>query len=845
MRFSCDISRSGSRNFRTVALSLSSLFLLQHPSFGIQDSSQFTSRLEAENPRPTRQLVSPTDPEQQPKSFIEADNASYHIHWDGKSGSLTTRSIDNQTETVDDLILLQNDPGPTGFSKRLAWFVSRNRSKFTILWCYLDDAGSEFACWLYRYPENRLTPLKFKGAYAYSQNDRATQSESSVAFEESNPPEYSGTEFKFQNWNRKSGKIETLDLTPAQPNASSAKISKALVSKKIENLSVFPLHKVDVGAKNGWKDDGWAELHAIAFDDHKDPFYLILYTNTSQGYAIDLKNGVSYSTDFGDKVQFIKPAYPLLPEKQSVEELQKVMKTEMLELTFEAKNSYANPYKEAQATLTLKSPDGKTILAPAFWDGGNVWKVRFAPVKVGTWSFQSHSKDPGLDGKIGRFECVENASGKKNFVSVAPSYLDPRHFISAKTEPYFPIAIQGSLTEGLAVSSKGAKNSAGLKEFKEKIDRLSSMGVNRISGGFLLNESSPNRCDLTDDALSILNTDRFQELDRRVEYCNEKGITPDFGLGALGDRSFKEFGAESVFRFWGYVVSRYSAYDVFWNLFERDELPLSLQTRKQLNELAELTRLYDSHHHPISTITPGAHGVVLDEKGNEEQGAVPNFAPWQSYIAFRGGDLSALSAFQKEGKPVVVFEPLSAEGGDPEVGRRRMWRTRMSGAYWVGGDLTSLESAKRMAQFFAETRFARLSPHPEMLGGDFESATDRKRRRRAEAEILKAKAVKSGVSNSSGDDSSKSVTPVEEGVPEIKKQTSLYILADPGREYVVYFEHGGSVLLDLLEATGRIKVSWFNPKTGVSSPVNQIYGGKFLDFVAPDENDWVLHLNRR
>ncbi len=33
---------------------------------------------------------------------------------------------------------------------------------------------------------------------------------------------------------------------------------------------------------------------------------------------------------------------------------------------------------------------------------------------------------------------------------------------------------------------------------------------------------------------------------------------------------------------------------------------------------------------------------------------------------------------------------------------------------------------------------------------------------------------------------------------------SALVLADPSREYVLYFKHGGFVTVDLLEATGRI-----------------------------------------
>jgi hypothetical protein len=42
-----------------------------------------------------------------------------------------------------------------------------------------------------------------------------------------------------------------------------------------------------------------------------------------------------------------------------------------------------------------------------FWDGGQAWKVRFAPPFTGTWTYTSISKDAGLSNVKGKLEVID------------------------------------------------------------------------------------------------------------------------------------------------------------------------------------------------------------------------------------------------------------------------------------------------------------------------------------------------------------------------------------------------------------------------------------------------------
>ena len=70
-----------------------------------------------------------------------------------------------------------------------------------------------------------------------------------------------------------------------------------------------------------------------------------------------------------------------------------------IELTA-ATTAWANPYLDVDAWATFRHEDGTAIMRPAFWDGGNTWRVRFAPTKPGTWHYETASapRDAGLAG---------------------------------------------------------------------------------------------------------------------------------------------------------------------------------------------------------------------------------------------------------------------------------------------------------------------------------------------------------------------------------------------------------------------------------------------------------------
>jgi Protein of unknown function (DUF4038)/Domain of unknown function (DUF5060) len=77
-----------------------------------------------------------------------------------------------------------------------------------------------------------------------------------------------------------------------------------------------------------------------------------------------------------------------------------------VELEFAAEAEYAAPYLDVDLWVDFRS--GTDVFSrPAFWDGGRMWRVRFAPPYAGEWGWVSRANvaDAGLVERTGRVDC--------------------------------------------------------------------------------------------------------------------------------------------------------------------------------------------------------------------------------------------------------------------------------------------------------------------------------------------------------------------------------------------------------------------------------------------------------
>jgi hypothetical protein len=70
----------------------------------------------------------------------------------------------------------------------------------------------------------------------------------------------------------------------------------------------------------------------------------------------------------------------------------------IVEISFTAARTHTDPFNEVTLDVVFIDPHGRELRVPAFWDGGNTWKVRYASPLIGAHPFHSECSDKGDKG---------------------------------------------------------------------------------------------------------------------------------------------------------------------------------------------------------------------------------------------------------------------------------------------------------------------------------------------------------------------------------------------------------------------------------------------------------------
>ncbi len=237
-----------------------------------------------------------------------------------------------------------------------------------------------------------------------------------------------------------------------------------------------------------------------------------------------------------------------------------------VEITFHSTRPHRDPFNELSMDVVVTDPLEKRFVVPAFWDGGNTWKVRYASPRLGTHLFKTVCSDPldkGLDAVQGTIR-VEPYRGKNPLLVHGPIRIAPdkHHLCYADGKPFFWLG--DTWWMGLASRLQWPN------EFK-------TLTADRVKKGFtvvqivagLYPDSMPFDARGVNEAghpweddFGRINPAYFDRADERIRYLVDQGISPCI-VGAWG--YFMEFmGPEKVQKHWRYLIARYGAYPVVW-----------------------------------------------------------------------------------------------------------------------------------------------------------------------------------------------------------------------------------------------------------------------------------------
>jgi hypothetical protein len=242
------------------------------------------------------------------------------------------------------------------------------------------------------------------------------------------------------------------------------------------------------------------------------------------------------------------------------------------ELSFTSSVEYENPVQDLKTMeVTFVSPTGIMKTVNGFWDGDNIWKVRFMPGETGIWTYNtkcSDVKNSGLDNQTGSFKCRKGVSEKNIFIH-GPVFNPPGTFYLAHNDgtPFFWLACT-------------AWNGA-LKSTDQEWDIYLRQRVENNYTVVQFVTTQWRGCDKSSDGLVAfkgcgkisINPEFFRLIDRKIDRINDYGlVAAPVILWALQTGNGKELSPgyylpdDQAILLARYIVARYGANHVVWFL---------------------------------------------------------------------------------------------------------------------------------------------------------------------------------------------------------------------------------------------------------------------------------------
>ena len=296
----------------------------------------------------------------------------------------------------------------------------------------------------------------------------------------------------------------------------------------------------------------------------------------------------------------------------------------MTEIDFISQKFYANGFYDVDLDVVFTHSGGTEYTVPAFWNGGNQWKVRFAPTLSGEWSYHTICSDESnmsLHNLRDTFNC-ESYTGdqvlyQRGFVDNIPGN---RYFTYADGTPFF---YMGDTHWNICVNS--------YENFKTIVDK-------RVEQRFTVIQSEPIGTGYSLwDGFTEADLPGFARMDERFKYVAEQGLVHAnaelFFWSELGHKrdSYPDAYLEKLCRYW---VARYSAYPVMWTTAQECDDDNHLQTKDHgfwdadtnpWKDVARYVHYNDPYKHPLSAHMEGAHWTMASESAFRE---VPGHSWW-------------------------------------------------------------------------------------------------------------------------------------------------------------------------------------------------------------------------
>ena len=474
---------------------------------------------------------------------------------------------------------------------------------------------------------------------------------------------------------------------------------------------------------------------------------------------------------------------------------------DIFELSLDGPSS-GNPFVDVRLGARFTQGDA-VFTSEGFYDGDGTWRVRFMPDELGTWRYEMELGD-GAAASGGTFECV---------ASTIPGMLD----VDAANPMWF--GLRGGrhrILRSLHVGDRFFASNWPDEKRTAFLDWADAQGYNMLSiASHYLNRESEGRGlgwdtpDLWNDERRLPRPEEYAKTEAILDRLAERGIAVFPFAGFIGKASDFPRDQNDQQLYIRYTLARIGAY---WNILfnvagPEPNLPSSVYLESDdVERLGRAIRKADPYGHPLSV-----HNRTGDDPYRDSD--------WSTYGVLQGpkttnrGRLSRglLESHHPE-KPLYAQETLWAGNRyhkEPYTVvdlRKNAYVIGMSAGALNFGDMDGNSSSGFSGTLELDARVQQRHDIVHRVWDFFETV------------------------------------PYYRMQPAQDFVSRGYCLADPGREYLVYLEDGGTV--DVRIDGGSYLIQWIDAQ----NTFDRRYGGSTddgQDLAAPaDGDDWLLRLRK-
>ncbi len=507
--------------------------------------------------------------------------------------------------------------------------------------------------------------------------------------------------------------------------------------------------------------------------------------------------------------------------------------------------SYDNGYTDVDVSITFTNGEGVSLWRPAFWDGGDIWRVRFAPPDTGgLWHWTSTASDAGnvgLHGQTGdlrsisydkdnrliRHGLLRMSEGKRNVI-----HQDGTPFLVVGDTPWsipFRATTEQVLKYAKDRQSKGFN--AALLMTVQPDTKAEGPEARNVPKGFMRGFA-----DLSDGHINLLNPPYYQYLDSLTDILLAHEIVPVYqpvfhGYGWKGKEVLgkKVITAEYV-RYCQYLLARYGSKPAFWLLAGDNNAK-----DPGVKESGEMMEKWDCYQQPTGLHYNPCDDYIaewaLDRPEHCNHGnKTHQDEPWLDFQWAQTGH-GGEHLYHKVERMYDNQPTKAVANGEPTYEGMNGGANGLG--WWQGEEAwMQLMSGGTMGVVYGAACLWQWKVTPDEEG--WPKWTDQPLAWYQALELKGSNYVGYVSKAFAGYD----FTDMEKCFELTGGNQPL--LCNGKRFYVSYLANGGSIEID--DVPAGIEYRWFDPKAGVFADQGESLDGKFS---APDDRPWVLMVGNR